>query len=212
MDPKELRERAIKDAKCSVILDAARSVFHEKGFWNARVEDIAAAAGFSKPSIYNYYPDKESIILSLAIREFREMTEKIVAAANESQPFIVSIASIIRITLYYFKEHFSMIMDMSDYQRIVSFHCNMSKHTELAEQFKEIPIRILASLRQLIERSQASGELRSALPAAALTTFIASLMQGIHMDWKVKGQIGDIDKTVEQVMDFIKQGAQIGNL
>ena len=45
MDPKEVREQTIKDVKCGIILDAARKVFSEKRYLNARLEDIAVRQG-----------------------------------------------------------------------------------------------------------------------------------------------------------------------
>jgi hypothetical protein len=76
MDPKENRERVIKDAKCALILNAAKKLFDAKGYWETRLEDIAADVGFSKASLYNYYPDKESLFLSLAIRTSRKCVQE----------------------------------------------------------------------------------------------------------------------------------------
>jgi AcrR family transcriptional regulator len=76
MDAKENRDQIVRDAKSSLILDAALKMFAEKGFHETRLDDIAAAAGFSKASLYNYYADKEAIFLHIIIR----MHEKIIEA------------------------------------------------------------------------------------------------------------------------------------
>ena len=55
-----------KQARPSEILDAALSVFAEKGFAAARMEDIAARAGVTKGTIYLYFPSKEEVFKSLA--------------------------------------------------------------------------------------------------------------------------------------------------
>ena len=77
MDAKENREQIIRDAKSSLILDAARKVFAEKGFHETRLDDIAAQDGFSKAALYNYYSDKESLFLSLANRDFDHLFDAI---------------------------------------------------------------------------------------------------------------------------------------
>ena len=76
-DAKSKRETAIREAKNNLILDAALKIFSETGFHDSRLEDIAAAAGFSKASLYNYYEDKETIFLSLAIREYSAVVGKL---------------------------------------------------------------------------------------------------------------------------------------
>jgi AcrR family transcriptional regulator len=47
-------------------LDAAKQVFAEKGYFNAKITDISAAAGRSPGSFYNYYDNKESLLEDLA--------------------------------------------------------------------------------------------------------------------------------------------------
>ena len=69
-DARVKKDKAIRETKTNLILDASLEVFSRLGFHDTRLEDIAAAAGFSKDSLYNYYEDKEDIFMSLAIREY----------------------------------------------------------------------------------------------------------------------------------------------
>ncbi len=55
-----------KQARPGEILEAALTVFAEKGFAAARMEDIAAKAGVTKGTIYLYFPSKEEVFKSLA--------------------------------------------------------------------------------------------------------------------------------------------------
>ncbi len=47
------------------ILDAAVSVFARKGYFTARISDIAASAGVADGTIYLYFKNKEDIIASV---------------------------------------------------------------------------------------------------------------------------------------------------
>lgn len=47
-------------------LAAAKRVFAEKGYFNAKISDISAAAGRSHGSFYNYFDNKDALLLSLA--------------------------------------------------------------------------------------------------------------------------------------------------
>jgi AcrR family transcriptional regulator len=62
--PKSWNRR--KQARPGEILDAALSVFAEKGYAAARMEDIAARAGVTKGTIYLYFQNKEDVFKSLA--------------------------------------------------------------------------------------------------------------------------------------------------
>lgn len=56
---------AQKEARARVILDAAAGRFDAAGFDAARVEEIAAAAGVAKGTVFLYYPTKESLALAV---------------------------------------------------------------------------------------------------------------------------------------------------
>ena len=51
----------IQREKRDVILEAALDVFSEKGFLGATIDQIADAAGMSKPNLLYYFPRKEEI-------------------------------------------------------------------------------------------------------------------------------------------------------
>ena len=50
----------------SAFKDAARLVFARDGYLNAKISDIAAAAGRSPASFYNYYETKADLLIALA--------------------------------------------------------------------------------------------------------------------------------------------------
>lgn len=47
------------------ILDAARDLFSRKGFEAARMDEVAAAVGVTKPAVYRYFPGKDRLIEAL---------------------------------------------------------------------------------------------------------------------------------------------------
>lgn len=57
------RERA--RARPREILDAARDLFSRKGFEATRMDEVAAAAGVTKPAVYRYFPGKDRLIEAL---------------------------------------------------------------------------------------------------------------------------------------------------
>lgn len=55
----------IQQRKSQIILDAALGVFSMFGFRGATLDQIAAAAGLSKPNLLYYFPSKEAIHITL---------------------------------------------------------------------------------------------------------------------------------------------------
>jgi AcrR family transcriptional regulator len=210
VDPKEFREQAIKDAKSAIILDAAHKLFSEKGYLNARLEDIAAAAGFSKPSLYSYYQDKEAIFLSLAIREMQAMAEKIETAASTDSPFEVTLESILRIVFANFAQTFAYFSTVTNFQALGAVQAEMSKHHELMGRFHQIMGRGLGSVEKVIKRAREKGEISDAQDASGLSWFILSLIQSLHMRSLMTRKPPDVDSEVKHVIDFIMNGISVG--
>ena len=55
----------------TAILDAARTVFVERGYHATRVDDIAEAAGLSHGALYRYFKNKDEVALRLAAGAMR---------------------------------------------------------------------------------------------------------------------------------------------
>lgn len=69
----------------AAFLEAARQTFAEKGYFNTKISDIAAAAGRSTGSFYNYYESKEQLLEAL----LEEFTTEVVSGslgARRSDP------------------------------------------------------------------------------------------------------------------------------
>jgi AcrR family transcriptional regulator len=62
-----IREQLI-EARRNQILDAAASVFAEKGFHRATTKEIASAAGVSEGTIYNYFDSKADLLIGIMSR------------------------------------------------------------------------------------------------------------------------------------------------
>jgi AcrR family transcriptional regulator len=66
-DPDPIQEQLIA-ARRSQILEAAARVFSEKGFHRATIRDVAEAAGIADGTIYNYFENKDALLLGILDR------------------------------------------------------------------------------------------------------------------------------------------------
>jgi AcrR family transcriptional regulator len=76
-----LRERKRRLTR-QLISDAATTMFATRGFDNVRVSEVADRVGVSEKTIYNYFPNKESMVLDSA----DEMVDGLARALRERAP------------------------------------------------------------------------------------------------------------------------------
>ena len=68
----------------AVILDAARAVFVEIGYDAATVRDIVARTDLAPGTFYNYFPDKQSVLIALTNEAAAQGSRRIRAARAEA--------------------------------------------------------------------------------------------------------------------------------
>jgi TetR/AcrR family fatty acid metabolism transcriptional regulator len=88
-----IREQLI-EARRNQILDAAASVFAEKGYHRATTKEIAGVAGVSEGTIYNYFDNKADLLISMMTRlaELTELPQELEdALQSDAREFLVGI-------------------------------------------------------------------------------------------------------------------------
>lgn len=206
MDLKEKREKFIRDAKSNIILDAARKVFAEKGFHQTRLEEIAAEAGFSKASLYNYYSDKFEIFMSLANREFDLLLEKLRVLFKPQEHLLENFENLFRVVLSFFGEHFAFVVTTMNFRAMCeNMQVEIEKnHILLLNEFKNKFNKINKMQLMIIENARLKNEIEIDLDDETVSVYISSLIRGIIFEWKIRGGMGDIEKEINNLLLFLK--------
>lgn len=97
------------------ILDAAEAVFAEKGVHVARVQDIAARAGLSVGAIYNYFEQKEDVLVALLDERVGDLVERFEAKPEDPKDFAESLVARVTRFLQYTDEHRAFFQVASDH-------------------------------------------------------------------------------------------------
>ena len=208
MDAKVIREQAVRDAKATLILNASRKVFAEKGYFEARLEDIAEAAGFSKAALYTYYSDKEEIFLSLVVRDLENLVVKLKSIADPAKNVMVNIETMLSCIFNFFGENFAFLLSLTSFQSICESH--QQKMTEKHAALFEVMHRNLHELTDhqvtLLHCARERGEITTDLDDEKLADFMGDLIRGMVFHWKVHGKMGDVVLEIRRVMKFIACG------
>jgi AcrR family transcriptional regulator len=68
------------------LLDIGRSLFAERGFEAASIEEIASRAGVSKPIVYEHFGGKEGLYAVVVDREMQSLLDRVTGALTAGHP------------------------------------------------------------------------------------------------------------------------------
>src|SRR5947207_2361237 len=81
------RKQREREEMRTLILDAARKIFLEKGYYEASLRNIAEEIDYSPGTIYLYFKDKDEIFHALHEEGFRRMLGKMQPLEHVTDPF-----------------------------------------------------------------------------------------------------------------------------
>jgi AcrR family transcriptional regulator len=93
------------EGKRQRIADTAARLFASRPFHKVRLDDVAAAAGVGKGTVYIYYKSKEDLYASLVSGDFRALVHSIRDDVNGHAPPDAALAEIIRRLVAFAFEH-----------------------------------------------------------------------------------------------------------
>jgi AcrR family transcriptional regulator len=97
-------QRLPADERRATITEAAGPLFARDGYAATRLDDIAAAAGVSKPILYRHFDSKKALYMAL-LRKHRDDLPTFVAEADPAAPAADVMRAIIDHWLDYVREH-----------------------------------------------------------------------------------------------------------
>jgi AcrR family transcriptional regulator len=177
VDPKAPRSRKGAETRAR-LLDAAKDVFCERGFLEARVSDIAERAQLSHGSFYHYFESKEQVFREVAEVQEANLTapsgedgeypgEVAEAGANEAS----ELERLHRANMRYLERYrangkiMGVIEEVSRYDPEVSA-ARMARQKHFADRAER-------SIRRLQEAGEADPEVDPEIAALALGSMVA---------------------------------------
>src|SRR5262245_50947353 len=87
------------------ILDAAATLFAERGYADADTQVLADELHVGKGTIYRYFPSKRELFLAVVDRAMHRLREEVDAATADVEEPLERVAKAIRTYLDFFAEH-----------------------------------------------------------------------------------------------------------
>jgi AcrR family transcriptional regulator len=193
-----LRERKKREARAA-IAETATTLFSERGFDAVTVAEVAAAAGVSAKTVFNYFPVKEDLVL-----ESRErLEEDLLRAVAERPAGTPAIAAVRKHTIAVARH-----LDMMPLERRQRFRCLLAGCPSIKARLRSLSLRTEERLAELLARGTgvAAMEPEPQLAAAVLVT-LSHLAYGVGPGGG--GPEAGLDDTIgriERAFDLIGEG------
>ena len=155
-----LARQPLQQRVAAAILDGAARILAVQGE-QASMNDVAAAAGVARATVYRYFPNRQALLDELARAAVSEADEGLASARIDEVPPEEGVARAVR-----------ALVDVGDSFVLLARERVRSE----PERFER---RVTQPLRELFERGQAAGDIRHDIASALLTESLIGLIVGV---------------------------------
>ena len=187
------------DEKYRKIIAAATKIFAKKGFFKAKVSEIAKEAGIADGTVYIYFNHKDDILISLFEEKMQEVLDNMKEQINlETDP----LKKIERFALV----HLKMIEDNKDIAEIIQVELRQSskfmKNYHNTKFFEYLDL-----IGHIIEEGKGKGVIREdIIPGIAKRAFFGALDEMSRFWVLSKKPKYDIETASRQISNFFING------
>jgi AcrR family transcriptional regulator len=135
------------------IMQAAITLFSEKGFEKTSIEELARAAGIGKGTIYGYFQTKSDILHAFCEDELENLHEELTTNADREIPILQQMVSI-------YMSEFRHITENREFARLFMQQTAFPRDVDL-ERHLANEDNYFKLLFPLLEKAQERGELRN---------------------------------------------------
>ncbi len=165
----------MKEAVRNFIIEKARTIFGQKGYSATTIEEIAAAAAVSKPTLYNYFSGKDDIFRAVVDASNSEINELIKPILTEKKPFPQRLKSLIATLL----DHISAnrgILKIVFYESRMFFEAFEKEDSGVFKRLMERKKERVKVMKDFIETGRQEGCIRSDIPVEMMAYFVTGII------------------------------------
>jgi AcrR family transcriptional regulator len=168
------------------LLDVALETFAVRGYHPTSMNDIAEAAGVTKPVLYQHFRSKRALYLELLEDVGRRLADAIEKAASEADGPREQVTA-------GFTAYFRFVADQRNGFQLL-FGGGVKRDEEFADAVRQVELKIAEIIAVFIDVPALSAERRRLLAHG-----IVGLAEGTGRHWIVEGVDGTPEELAEQV-------------
>ncbi len=180
------------------ILDAAIKIFAGKGFFQAKVSEIAREAGVADGTVYLYFKNKDELLISIFEVKMREVIQQFRTAVSELPDAQSRLVRLVELHLGGFQKN-------PDLAAVFQVELRQS-YRFMREYAKGELKEYLDLIGDIVERGQREGVFRSDMPVGLMKRFVFGAIDEVVSTWVMSGMKYDLVGVSGQLVDLFFQG------
>ena len=181
------------------IIEAAVKIFAKKGFYNAKVSEIAREASVADGTIYLYFKNKDDILISLFEEKMHFWIEQVEEVVSKVDDPLEKIRAFVAQHLYMIKEHKYLAEVMQ---------IELRQSSKFMRRY--VPVKFLEYLDligKIIEEGKKEGVIRQdVIPAIAKRALFGALDEMLLYWVLAKKPKYSMDESIEQISHLFIDG------
>ncbi len=188
------RSKPQKTEKADLIIAAAEKVFYEKGFAKAQISEIARRANVADGTIYEYFKNKEALLLSIPEKRFHEHMEKLSETFTPKKP----IRKLRRLIRY----HFALHLNNREFLKVFLLNILLNDRFYTSKAHKKYR-EYLHLIDTIIEEGKSDGSIRKDVNAEIFKSLFLGSFSNMALRWLIlendleNDKMEEIEKLVE---------------
>ncbi len=185
----------------SALIDAATSLFAERGYRGTSVQAIGERAGVSRGSIFWHFESKEGLLWAVVERSFRDWEAEVLLPDVGDAHGIEAVRRGLR-------AHRRFLIERGEALRLfyVLMFEALGPRPELAQEFAKLHANLRAMTVGWVRAAIDAGEMRDDVEASAVITFIIGALGGIAYQWLLDPDGFDLDRVYEDLEQTLSRG------
>jgi len=183
------------------ILDAAVRVFARKGYFSARVSDVAKKAGVADGTIYLYFRNKEDLL----VRLFDEVMSRHLAQAREAVCALPSAPERLRAIA---ERHLAVLGENRDLAAV--FQVELRQSTRFMERFTASWLHdYFELLDEVMQQGQRDGSLRADVNRKLAAKMLFGALDETVTSWLLSEKRYSLEDSAAPIVDLFLRGAAV---
>lgn len=187
-----------KEEKRQRILQAAITVFARKGFFHARISEIAHEAGVADGTIYLYFENKDHLLISVFEEEMEAIIRRFRGSLDALPDPVEKLRGFVRM-------HAEMVIAHPDLAHVLQVELRQS--STFMSDYKPIKFQeFLDILEDIIREGRAAGTFREDVHPGTLKRAVFGALDELALHWIMRDRRYDLLASSAELADLFLHG------
>ncbi|HSL19140.1 MAG TPA: TetR/AcrR family transcriptional regulator [Methylomirabilota bacterium] len=197
-DSRTARRLSSREVKHQRILRAATKVFASKGYFAARMTDVAKQAEVADGTLYLYFEGKEHLLLSI----FDDVLGRFIERLEQEMAHLDDPLDKLRVMVRLHLETLGRDRDLAHVLQIETRHSRRFMSLFTRGKLGEY----LNLVRSIVEEGQELGVFRGDISPGLATNVVFGAVDELVMSWILTDQPGDLVRGVDPLLEILTRG------